>query len=130
MKKEESQLHDYPYETIRLHIKDRPLMVRAIFELIYFSPISILELINLYTSDIDFEKKAIRLNRGNGIVLIPITDKCLHLLKQLCSSSNSSDTPLLLNEDGKRISLGNLWFITRSFAIEPKTKARQRLKLP
>lgn len=110
---------EFLLQVLRLKIKDYPLNHRAIFEITYYSPLSCLELINLNTSDIDVEKRTIKLKRGNETVFIPMTKRSTLLLKKIiCSSVIQSDTPLFINDKGERITLSNLWFIKSNFSIE------------
>jgi integrase len=117
-------------ELIRQNIKDYSIRDRLIFELSYFLPIGSEELVNLNKSDIDFERRTIRIKRGNITFNIPLTMQCVPLLEKLCSSVSESDIPLFLNKKCERISLSELWFIKcsglRSLA---KTPNHRQLRL-
>ncbi|KUO71434.1 MAG: hypothetical protein APF81_09025 [Desulfosporosinus sp. BRH_c37] len=115
---ESEQTREFLLLLIRQKIKDYPLSDRAIFELSYNTNISSTELINLNTSDVDFTRKIVRIDRGNETELIHITDNCVSLLEEMCSMIIYGDSPLFLNSKGERINLSNLWFIKRKFSIE------------
>lgn len=109
---------EFLLQVIRHKIKDYCLRDRAIFELSYYSTLSVLELITLNVSDIDVVMRSIRLKRGNETLFIPLSDECCTLLKQLTSSVQQKDSPVFLNNKGERLNLSNLSFITRRFSIE------------
>lgn len=117
-KADQEPFRDFLVQIIRLKLKDYSVRDRTIFELTLNSSISALELVDLNVSDVDFSNRAVIVKRDNETVYIPIIDSCLRLLKVICSTVIQSDYPLFTNNKGERLSLSNLWFITRSFSIE------------
>ncbi|KJR44980.1 hypothetical protein UF75_4640 [Desulfosporosinus sp. I2] len=101
-------------DLIRQQLKDYPVIVRAVFELSYYSPISALQIISLSVSDIHLRENLVKV-RKNGIESwIPITLECAELLEQIIDS-NQPNSPLFRNNEGQRLSLEEMFFIKRLF---------------
>ncbi len=87
-------------------INDDTGQVKVIFELLYGSALRVGELCNLNISDINLEKRTIKVTgKGNKVRIVPIGDKSIENLKTYLSklSAKSSKEALLITKKGGRI---------------------------
>ncbi len=85
---------------------ENPLLIKAIFEILYSCAIRVSELCALNLGDVDFEKETIKvLGKGNKYRIVPIGQKSISVLKEYLSENKPKNfnDPLLTNKKMKRI---------------------------
>lgn len=102
---------------------------KMILSTLYYTGARINELININTSDINFDNKSLKIiGKGNKIRIVPLIDEYMNLLKNYISKNNISNNEILLksNQKDKYTSNGIRYIISKytkniSFKVTPHT---------
>lgn len=102
---------------------------KMILSTLYYTGARINELININTSDINFDNKSLKIiGKGNKIRIVPLIDEYMNLLKNYISKNNISNSEILLksNQKDKYTSNGIRYIISKytkniSFKVTPHT---------
>ena len=102
---------------------------KMILSTLYYTGARINELININTSDINFDNKFLKIiGKGNKIRIVPLIDEYMNLLKNYISKNNISNNEILLksNQKDKYTSNGIRYIISKytkniSFKVTPHT---------
>jgi integrase len=113
--KESTLSREESLNLVRHKLKDYPVMIKAIFELCYYSPIFDLQLIQLNVSDININKNFVRVSKNGNELYVPIPQDCTNLLQQTIGTNTQKNTPLFRNNQGQRLSLQEWSLIKRLF---------------
>ncbi|MFC2135732.1 tyrosine-type recombinase/integrase [Bacteroidota bacterium] len=98
--------------------KERGLLVKAIFEILYGSALRVSELCNLNIGDVNYSNKTIRvLGKGSKMRIVPIGTKSIQILKEYLNirTNASNSQPLFLTSSGKRIYPKFVYNIVRKY---------------
>lgn len=89
---------------------------KMILSTLYYTGARINELININTSDINFDNKSLKIiGKGNKIRIVPLIDEYMKLLKNYISKNNISNNEILLksNQKNKYTSNGIRYIISK-----------------
>jgi integrase len=101
-------------DLIKHNLINYPAIFKAIFELSFYTPLSVFQIIDLNISDVNLKKNYITLNDGNKQYIL-ITQNCSDQIKEIISSDTRKNGPLFRNNQGQRLSLLEMWCIRRQF---------------
>ncbi|KUO71435.1 MAG: hypothetical protein APF81_09030 [Desulfosporosinus sp. BRH_c37] len=115
----DNELAEFLIDSIRAKIENLSIRDRAYFELnLITPPIEPLEFINLNVSDIDVERRLVRIKTSRGTFYYAISKKGSVLLEQMIDPMAKGHNPLFANEFGERLSLYQFWLIKREIWID------------
>ncbi|MBT8378596.1 MAG: tyrosine-type recombinase/integrase [Ignavibacteria bacterium] len=86
--------------------EDQPILVIAIFELLYGCSLRVSELCDLKLSDLNVRERTLRiLGKGNKVRVVPIGAKSLEIIKAYLSYNPTEDisSPLITLKNGKKL---------------------------
>ena len=111
--------------------KEKPLGLRdlAVIEVLYSCGIRVAELAGLDISDVDFDRRLIRIiGKGNKERIVPIGLKALDAVKEYleavtpirrkCPDMDKREEPLFINYRGRRLSTRSIGSIIKKYATE------------